>query len=262
MVDEALKQIKVLYVEDDDNIRLFVQRGIKRRVKELQVAINGEDGFLKYKEFKPDIILTDIKMPKMNGIEMAKKIKAIDKDIPIIIMSAHSETDYLLESIELGMFAYLLKPIDKDKLFETLIHASRDILYEKKEQEHKMLVQGLIDLQPSIIFSADDENKLLFVNKTFLEFFCPNSTMQDIEGEVLSMNLFLENNCDQLIAQNKIDGINWMEYILKHPNQNIKIDFIRDDISYKFLIKEKVIEYESGKKHIVMTLTNIGKTDE
>ena len=259
MANKLLKKVTILYVEDDDNIRQIVQRGIKRRVKELYVAVDGEDGFLKFKEFKPDIIVTDIKMPKMDGIEMAKKIKAINKDVPIIVMSAHSETDYLLESIELGMYAYLLKPIDKDKLFNELVHASKDILYEKQEKEHKKLIQELIDLQPSIIFSADDENKLLFVNKTFLDFFCCESTIKDIKEEDLSLDLFFKNNCDKLISQNKIDGINWIEYIMKNPNQNIKIDFNKDDVNYSFLIKEKLIEYESGRKDMVMTLTNLSE---
>ena len=259
MVDKILQKVKVLYVEDDDSIRSFVERGIKRRVKELQVAVNGEEGFLKYEKFKPDIILTDIRMPKMDGIKMAKKIKAIDQDIPIIIMSAHSETDYLLESIELGMYAYLLKPIDKDKLFDKLIHAAKDVLYEKQEQEHKKLIQELIDLQPSIIFTADNENKLMFVNQAFLKFFCCNVNIEDIEETALSMELFLNNNCDKSIAQNEIDGINWIEYVLKNPNQNNKLDFIKDKINYSFIIKNKVVEYESGKKHIVMTLTNVSE---
>ena len=112
MTKEVLKQVKVLYVEDDNEIRPIVERGLRRRVKELAVAVDGLDGLEKYKTFAPDIILTDIKMPNMDGLEMSEKIKSINKDIQIIIMSAHSESEFLFRSIDMGIDGYLLKPVD------------------------------------------------------------------------------------------------------------------------------------------------------
>jgi len=120
MNENFLSQATLLYVEDEDAIRDFLETRLSRKVKKLYVAVNGEDGYEKYCEHKPDIILTDVTMPKLNGIEMAKKIKQINKNIPIVIMSAHSDTSYLLQAIELGISGYLLKPVDKTKLFDTL----------------------------------------------------------------------------------------------------------------------------------------------
>ena len=256
MVNEVLKHVSILYVEDDDEIRPIVQRGIKRRVKELFTAVDGLDGLEKFKEFKPDIVLTDIKMPKMNGIEMSKRIKEINKDIPIIIMSAHSEADFLLESIEIGIDGYLLKPVDKDKMFEKLVIAAKDVLYEQKELEHNKLIQELIDLQPSIIFSADDDNKLLFVNKAFLEFFYCGLNIEDFNHKNIPLSEFFSKFCDSRILEKEIDGQNWIDYVKTHPNENIKISFQKDDKECSFIIKEKVVEYDSGKKNMVMTLTN------
>lgn len=256
MVSEVLKKVTILYVEDDDEIRPIVQRGISRRVKELFVAKNGLEGLEMYEEYRPDIVLTDIKMPKMNGIEMARKIKDQNPKVPIIIMSAHSESDFFLESIELGIDGYLLKPVDKDRMFEKLVHCAKDVLFEKNEKEHRLLIQELIDLQPSIIFSADEENKLLFVNKSFLNFFCCNTKIEDVEGETLSIDGFFDKFCDNSILENKIDGENWISYILANPDNNLNIKFNKDDGEYSFMVRSKSVNYSNGKQHIIMTLMN------
>lgn len=258
MINELLKQVSVLYVEDDDKIRPVVERGIKRRVKELYVAEDGLDGLEKFNKFNPDIVITDIKMPHMDGIQMSKKIKEISSNTPIIIISAHSEADFLFESIEMGIYGYLLKPVDKDMMFTKLIQAAKSVLYEKKELEHRQLIQGLIDLQPSIIFSADDDNKLLFVNKTFLEFFCCKTKISDIEDKELVIDQFLETYCSNIVLESKIEGKDWIRYVLDNPNKNIQIDFTKESVPYSFLVKNKRIEYESGQSNIVLTLTKLG----
>jgi len=139
MKEIFLSQATLLYVEDDKVIRDILERRLAKHVKELYVAVDGQDGFEKFNQYKPDIILTDITMPRMNGIEMSKKIKEIDTQIPIVIMSAHSDTSYLLEAIKLGINGYLLKPVDKVKLFETLevnvkVKALEKIVIEDKKQ--------------------------------------------------------------------------------------------------------------------------------
>jgi len=144
MNNNILKQIKLLYVEDDDSIRGILSKGLKRRVKELEVARNGMEGFEKYKSFKPDIIVTDIKMPKMNGLEMSKRIRQLDKLIPIIITSAHGESETLMEAIDIGVNGYILKPIDTDKLFETIVLYSKSKVLENelKNKEKQLFLQS------------------------------------------------------------------------------------------------------------------------
>ena len=136
-----LKKINLLYVEDDESIRNVLVRGIQRRVLNLEVAVDGEDGFEKYKSFKPDIIVTDIKMPKMSGLEMSRKIREKDLSTPIIITSAHGESETLLEAIDIGVNGYILKPIDKDKLFNTITMFAKSIVLERElEQKNKQLM--------------------------------------------------------------------------------------------------------------------------
>jgi DNA-binding response OmpR family regulator len=82
------------------------------------VAHDGEEGLELFKKIVPDIVITDINMPKMSGLEMAKEIKAIDNSVPVIILSAFSETEKLLNAIDVGVVKYLIKPFDPDELLE------------------------------------------------------------------------------------------------------------------------------------------------
>jgi signal transduction histidine kinase len=136
-----LKNITVLYAEDE----LVIQEGITETLNLFEINVicakNGQEGlsFFKSLNKKIDLILTDIKMPKLDGLGMIEKIREIDKDIPIIITTAHQETSFLLESIELNISAYVLKPIDIYKLESSLIKAIeskvlREELIEKNQR--------------------------------------------------------------------------------------------------------------------------------
>ncbi len=107
-----VKDILLLYVEDDENIRKVYERYLKRKVKNLLVAINGQEGFDLYVKHKPDLIVTDIKMPIMDGLEMSRKIRTLDNLIPIIVTTAHTETEFFQEAITIGVNTFLLKPVD------------------------------------------------------------------------------------------------------------------------------------------------------
>ena len=132
-----LKKSTLLYVEDEEEIREFLRKRLERKVKKLYVANDGEEGLKSFYENKPDFILTDVTMPNLNGIDMAIKIRETTPNIPIIIMSAHSDTNYLLKAIELGVDHYLLKPIDKVKLYRALENSVKTNFLEKELEENK-----------------------------------------------------------------------------------------------------------------------------
>ena len=135
--NEILKGITVLYAEDES----IIQEGITETLDLFEVNVicakNGQEGLSIFKDTsnKIDLILTDIKMPKLDGLGMIKEIRKIDKNIPIIITTAHQETDFLIQSIELDISAYVLKPIDIYKLKDNLI----------KSIESKVLKEELIE---------------------------------------------------------------------------------------------------------------------
>jgi len=113
--------LKLLYVEDNEVARDAAIEILEDFFDDIIIAIDGVDGVEKFmKDMDFDIIIADINMPRLNGLEMAKKIKEIDKEIIILIFSAHSESNYFMDSIKLGVDGYLIKPIDIDQFVEVL----------------------------------------------------------------------------------------------------------------------------------------------
>lgn len=152
------KGIKILYVEDDALSRdlLSTMLAIRFPESKLLTAENGEQGYELYAEENPDLVLTDIHMPRLDGIGMAEKIKALHPGAVIIIISAHSDTSHLIRAIELGINRYILKPVDKIKLFATMENAIAGLTLERKLIQHQKQLRESRELLNSIIESNCD----------------------------------------------------------------------------------------------------------
>lgn len=131
-----LKMLTVLYAEDEEGIRKNIADSLSYYVKEVYQASNGNEAFEIYKEKKPDIILSDIHMPILNGIEFVKRVRAIDKNTPIAMITAHTDKKYLLDAVELHMEKYIVKPIDIDELMDTLEQCVKVINIHNKTVLH------------------------------------------------------------------------------------------------------------------------------
>jgi YesN/AraC family two-component response regulator len=112
----------ILYVEDDDITRNTAVMLLKKKYPSLtfHTAVNGKDGLESFKENRPDIVITDILMPVMDGVQMAKEIKAVDSDVRIIVTSAGSDAENVIEAIDIDRSDYLCKPIEVKKLFDVI----------------------------------------------------------------------------------------------------------------------------------------------
>lgn len=117
---QKLKTITVLYIEDEEEIRIHIADTLSYYVKEVIQAKDGKEGFALYKARKPDVILSDILMPVMNGIELVEKIRLEDKTTPIVMITAHTQKDYLLSAVKLHLEQYLVKPVTLPDILETL----------------------------------------------------------------------------------------------------------------------------------------------
>jgi diguanylate cyclase (GGDEF)-like protein len=129
---ETAQELHILYIEDNNEARAYTLELIKRFFLNITVAVDGEDGLHAFKSQSFDVILTDIKMPRMNGLEMIKEIKKINPTIPILVLSAHSETEYLIDCIKVGIEGFLIKPLDL-KQFVNMITKVIDNISLKKE---------------------------------------------------------------------------------------------------------------------------------
>ncbi len=129
------KKINLLYIEDDKDIQEIYLEVIEQEVDIVHLAYDGEEGYEVYLATKPDIILLDINMPKLDGLSLAKKIREIDSEVKIIITTAYGEQEKLLQAIELYLIKYILKPIDPAILIEALQKAKNEIFASQKEEE-------------------------------------------------------------------------------------------------------------------------------
>lgn len=140
-------KFKILYVEDNNDISEEIIFFLQMFIENLIVASNGEEGLEKFKKTKPDIIITDIQMPKMNGIKMIEEIKKINSDIPIIITTAFNDIKYLSDAINLQVSKYLMKPINlkllKSSIFEVYEPLRLKNCLIEKNKDYEELTKNL-----------------------------------------------------------------------------------------------------------------------
>ena len=120
--------ISVLYVEDEPDIRKPVCTALEMYFDKILVAANGKEGVEIFSRENPDIVVSDIRMPIMDGLEMTRRIRTIAPETPVLFTTAFTETTYLLKAIELGVSAYIRKPIDCRELIEAITRAATPIL--------------------------------------------------------------------------------------------------------------------------------------
>ena len=171
MKKSSLENIKLLYVEDDEGIRTELVELFEMECKELYVATNGEEGLKSYYEYQPDIILTDIRMPKMDGLSMVEKIREDNQSIPVIVSSAFNDSEYLLKAIQMGINYYLLKPINLHELYSTIEKIASNLIVKKRLQESEQILSQYKDVvdESAIVSKADSKGLITYVNDAFVK---------------------------------------------------------------------------------------------
>jgi PleD family two-component response regulator len=131
------KKLSALYIEDDELARIATMKLLQTLFLRVDSAVDGEDGLAKYQKNKYDMIITDINMPKMNGIEFIKQIRFLDASTPVLVLSAHDDRDYFVNSIKYGVDGYILKPIELDQFFTIISKVVKRIELEKALFEYQ-----------------------------------------------------------------------------------------------------------------------------
>jgi len=159
----------VLYAEDDDAIRAGLHKILKVKFEKVFLAENGLEALEIYKKEKPDLVITDIVMPKMTGLEFAAEIKKITPDIQIILTTAHSDIKFFLDAIKCKISKFLIKPIDVDELLESVEEACAHIDMRKEIKKGEKLLseyKKAVDAA-SIVSKTDKSGVITFANDEF-----------------------------------------------------------------------------------------------
>lgn len=208
---DIFKKHTILYIEDDEGVRTINSRFLNRMFNELYEAKDGEEGYELYKKYHPDIILTDIKMPKLDGISLAKKIREKDKTTKIIISSAFSEKSYLMDAIELNLEKYIIKPLTSRNLMPALTKAVEGI---EKQKDFKIIL---------------DDN-FYFDNNTSL-FYSENKVLDLTKKELLFLKL-LTLNKDRVVSYEEIEQNIWEDEYMSLNSLRTTIGFLRKKIPF------------------------------
>jgi two-component system, cell cycle response regulator len=267
MNKEILKNISILYVEDENDVRDFTSKLLASLLKNVFAAENGLAGLELYKENinTIDLIVTDINMPKMNGITMCEKIRELNKEIPIVVTSAHNDTSFLKKAIDVGVSTYAMKPIDLYQLIESITKAIEPIFLKKElvnlnlslESKIEMemeKIKSILDAQENIVIVTNKE-EITNINKKFLEFFGIESFDKFKESKKDIFDLFQEEF--GFITRNQMKKQEcWLKYIKDLPEVD-RIVKIKNHINEEKLFTINIDYYENKEHYYIFSLTDI-----
>jgi DNA-binding response OmpR family regulator len=161
-----LKTKTALYIEDDVDVLKNITTLLQNYFKDVYSSSNAENGYGIFLKNSVDLLLVDIELPGMSGIEFIKKIREVDKEIPIVIISAYTKTDYLLESVELKIDKYIVKPLTSKKLHEFL--EKMDL--EFKDKNILQLIAGVsINLSEATVMFDNEKHQVTAKELCFLK---------------------------------------------------------------------------------------------
>lgn len=164
-----LRRLSVLYAEDDEGVQRQLAKFLQRRVGKLFVASDGKEGLEIYRREKPDIVITDVSMPIMGGMEMAEAIKSDNEDIPVILTTAYNEPDFFIRSIEIGIDKYVVKPVNPDALMNALAKSAEALIRHRLIDAQNRMICQVLDKSPDFMVLIKNDH-FEFVNKAFLTY--------------------------------------------------------------------------------------------
>jgi len=226
MTDSLLNQLKnfsILCVEDEDVIRKGIVNTLKYYFKDVLEASNGEDGYDLYVEYKPDIILSDIQMPKEDGISMVGNIRKDDLETIIVMITAYSSEEYLLQLINLNISHYIIKPVHSQNLLDGIVKA----LTPKLDNKLIFTPNLYFDMKSYNLFYENDEVPL---RKRDIEFLL---LLHKNKNQIVNYALLEES-----LWKDKTMSISALKTFIKEFRKRIPIDIIENVLQIGYKLKE------------------------
>jgi len=251
-MQKYLKSLTVLYVEDDESIRTELAQFLRRRVDTLFLANDGQDAWSTFSEQAIDVVITDIKMPRMDGLMLATKIKQKSPSTPILVTTAFEQTDYLIDAIRIGIDKYIIKPVDTGLLMRDLMACVK----QSHADQQLELINRLFDNNKEGILVTDKSNTIIMINKAFSEI--TGYLADDVIGQ--SPQLLASGRHDEAFYQQM-----WQELNSKGSWQGEIWDKRKNGDIFPQWMSISTLKNDAGQvSHYMAMLTNISqwKADE
>ncbi len=197
-----LNAFTVLYAEDEDGIRNNIQEILQHLFKEVYSAKNASEAYMKYIENNPDLIITDIKMGNETGIDLVKKIRKSDSKTRIIITSAFTDLEYLLQATELHLIKYIVKPITQDKLMEAL---GAFVNSYDNSKIYNLIPNWIFDYSKAVVSNGKEEFTLTKKENNFLKLLISKNriiTYEELETNIWDEDSVMTSNAMRLFIKN------------------------------------------------------------
>lgn len=257
MEENNFSDMTILVVEDEENAREFVAQSLSRRAKKVWTAANGVAGLQAFKAHQPDIVISDLMMPSMNGIEMVKLIREVEPMAQVILASAHNDTNSLLSAIDAGIDHYIIKPINMRKLFEVLARSARSVRQNRQVKKMQENIQIILDYQENMIVVTDG-HQLKNVNQSFLRFFKVSTLEEFLIGRQCISDTFIRTNGYLYNSPEK----NWLQIILDDPYLRYKVKIINPLSGGENIFLVKPNPYPGSEDLFIVSFTNISELEQ
>jgi len=218
-----LKNFTILCVEDEDIIRKGIVNTLKYYFKDVLDASNADDGYDLYVEYKPDIILSDIEMPRKNGIKMVEEIRENDLTTIIVMLTAYSSEEYLLELINLHISHYIIKPVHSENLLDGLIKS----LAHKLDKRLVFTQELYFDMKSYKLFFKNEDVPLRKRDIDFLLLLFQN------KNQIVNYAMIEEH-----LWKDKSMSISALKTFIKEFRKRIPIDIITNVLQIGYKLKE------------------------
>ncbi len=167
---EYLSTLSVLFVDDDEIARELARALLSDLIGQLLLAENGAEGLDVFRESNPDIVITDLTMPVIDGLVMLQNIREVNKTVPVIIMTSSDDAVSLKQSINQRVHGFISKPFDKNKISELLLSCARNMLFEKKIQDQKKFLLATINGLSAHICVLNAKGDIIITNHAWQKF--------------------------------------------------------------------------------------------
>ncbi len=207
---------KILLVEDDSTLSMIIAETLQRDGFEVATAVDGEAGLSRFSKYRPDLIVADVMMPKMDGFAMCRKIRMIDNEVPILFLTAKSEIDDIVEGFDLGGNDYLKKPFKMLELIVRIKALLRRKIREKSATEYKIGDYTMhIDSQ-TLVIAGREAIDLTWIEAMLLKELIIN-VGSTVEASALMVSIWQR---DDPSSRNSLHGfIHKLRHYLRHDSR-------------------------------------------